>query len=126
MKTSELIWQDAQHQDLLAIVNTLKHSTDPDPALLDKLADYVAYHFSLEEKYMQLTNYPRAKEHIHAHRAFEDKINGMKRSKLIMQAGFKQHSFRKEVTDYLNDWLIKHVMGIDKDLEDHIMKSRFK
>ena len=50
----------------------------------------------------------------------------MKRSKLIMQAGVKEESFRKEVTDYLNDWLIKHVMGIDKELEDHIMNIKIQ
>lgn len=126
MKTSDLVWQDAQHQDLLALVDILKHSPDVGIEILDKLTDYVTHHFSLEERYMEITHYPQAAVHIRAHRAFENKINLMKQSPQILKHGFKDDTFRHEITDFLNDWLIKHVLGLDKELEQHVMQSGIK
>ena len=74
MKTSDLVWQDTQHQELLDILEKLKDSPDASYALMEKLEIYIAHHFSLEEKYMNLTAYPNAKTHIRLHRKFADKV----------------------------------------------------
>ncbi len=126
MKTSELIWQDAQHQDLLAMVESLKNSPDTGVEILDKLTDYVTYHFSMEERYMRATNFPDSDAHIRAHRNFEDKVKIMKSSPHIVEHGLRNNSFRNEIIGFLNDWLVKHVLGLDKKLEQHILNSDIK
>jgi hemerythrin len=126
MKTSELVWQDTQHQELLALVASLKDSPEIGVEILDKLTDYVTYHFSLEEQYMKVTNFPGSKVHIRAHRNFENKVNILKFSPKIIEHGFRDDEFRHEITEFLNDWLVKHVFGLDKELEKHVMESRIK
>jgi hemerythrin-like metal-binding protein len=126
MKSSELVWQDAQHQDLLALVASLKESPETGVEILDQLTTYFAYHFSLEERYMRATNFPDAKAHIRAHRNFEDKINIMKHSPHIIEFGLRSDDFRLEICSFLNDWLVEHIFGLDKQLEQHILKSHIK
>ncbi|MDJ0882427.1 MAG: hemerythrin family protein [Gammaproteobacteria bacterium] len=126
MKTSDLIWQDEQHQELLAIIDQLKQDPSVGHELMERLTDYVNHHFSLEEKYMELTGYPNMQAHVLAHKHFTEKIEKLKISPSIIDEGFKDPEFRAHITTYLSDWLISHVLGIDKELETHIMQSRFK
>lgn len=48
MKTGDLVWQDSQHQQLLALIEELKTSLENGHQILKKLAVYVDQHFSLE------------------------------------------------------------------------------
>ena len=123
MKTSDLVWQDTQHQALLDILEILKDSPEAGSALMEKLDIYIDHHFGLEEKYMRLTGYPDIKKHIGLHRKFADKVCELKQSKHIVKEGFRDDEFRKNIVDFLNNWLINHLMGIDKELEAHIMQS---
>lgn len=70
MKTSDLVWQDSQHQQLLALIEELKKSPENGYQVLERLAEYAEHHFSLEEKYMQLSGYPDIEKHIQLHRKF--------------------------------------------------------
>ena len=47
-KTSEIIWQDAQHQVLFEILDLLTEPT-ADRQVLQRLEDYIQTHFALEE-----------------------------------------------------------------------------
>ncbi len=126
MKTSELVWQDTQHQELLALVDSLKKSPESGLEILHQLTDYVTHHFSLEEHYMEATDYPDVIAHIRAHRDFEDTINSLKLNRQVIEQGFSDDKFRREVTDFLTDWLASHVFGLDKELEQHILESNIK
>jgi len=126
MKTSDLIWQDTQHQELLDILEVLKKSPEAGFELMDKLDIYIAHHFGLEEKYMHLTEYPNIEVHTGLHRKFADKIHELKQSKNIVEEGFRDNEFRKNIIEFLSSWLINHLMGIDKELEAHIMRSNIR
>jgi len=126
MKTSELIWQDSQHQNLLNIIDLLKNAQAPDIEIIEQLSTYVKDHFSLEEKYMKITGFPAQKAHIKAHRKFEEKIKNLLDSSSIIKLGLENERFKDEISSFLSHWLINHVMGMDKELEDHILKSKFK
>ncbi len=128
MKTSDLLWQDAQHQDLLQMIDELKHAPEAGIEILDRLSEYVAHHFSLEEKYMRESGFPRHKADIHmrAHRLFADKIETMHQSRSILAEGLKHDEFRQEISEFLNGWLTAHVLGLDKELEAHVLKSSIK
>ena len=115
-KTSELIWQDAQHQKLFEIIDSLK--TNPERSALDKLTDYVEQHFVLEEEYMAQLNFPGIDKHIQAHRNFEKKIE-----KMVVEQVIFDDKFASKLSDFLSLWLNNHILTIDKELEDFILKS---
>jgi len=118
-KTSDLIWQDSQHQELFRIVDSL--TTPEGRKALDRLKAYVDYHFAMEEAYMRELDYPGTEAHVRAHRAFENKVKEL----LAVQAIYDD-DFAQRLSEFLTDWLNNHTMGIDKDLEDFVLKSERK
>ena len=118
-KTSALIWQDTQHQQLFKIIDLL--NTDKSSSVIDKLTDYIDYHFRLEEEYMQELNYPKIESHIKAHHFFENRVN-----EYIKKDFINDDYYRQEFSKYLANWLTDHVYGIDKELEEFVLKSNKK
>ena len=70
-KTSELIWQDAQHQVLFEILDAIAEPGAGE-AVLRRLRDYTETHFTLEERYMELLDYPGIEVHRRAHDRFRE------------------------------------------------------
>lgn len=119
-KTSELIWQDTQHQKLFQILDLLK-SPGADREVLCRLEAYTEYHFELEEQYMLQLGFPGRDEHIVAHNRFRDEIGG------LLQGGEELDlQFRELIATFLTEWLSRHVFGIDKELEAFILRSCVK
>lgn len=116
-KTSELIWQDAQHQKLFELIDDI-NAHDIDSAVFKRLFDYAEQHFRLEEEYMQQLSYPDAEEHILAHDKFREELTIMMRD----SDNFDEH-FRQALTEFLTSWLKSHTFGIDKKLERFILDS---
>lgn len=116
-KTSELIWQDKQHQILLELIDQLNES-NVDDSVFRRLYDYAENHFMLEEEYMSILKYPGMADHVAAHNKFRFELNSMTQS-------FHSYdeSFRKALAEFLRGWLKSHIFGIDKQLEDFILKS---
>lgn len=119
-KTSELIWQDKQHQVLFELIDQINSST-LDISIFHRLHDYAENHFLLEEEYMRLLDYPEIDEHIEAHDKFRLELDSM------MQ-GFHSYDdvFRRALSEFLSQWLEAHVLEIDKKLENFILKSAYK
>jgi len=115
-KTSELIWQDVQHQELFKIIDSI--NTDLSLSVIDRLADYIHNHFYLEEEYMRELNYPKIETHIQAHQFFETRVN-----EYIKKDFITNEYYRQELSKYLASWLTDHIYGIDKDLEKFVLKS---
>lgn len=119
-KTSDIIWQDSQHQTLFRLIDQLReHEVDPD--VFVSLHRYAENHFSLEEEYMVEISYPYAREHIAAHNKFRKELKTM----------YEQHrdydeELRQALSLFLREWLMRHVMGIDKKLEEFILASDVK
>ena len=118
-KTSELIWQDEQHQELFRIIDSL--TTEDGRRALDRLRTYVDHHFSLEEAYMAQLNYPGTEAHIQAHRNFEKTVKDF-----LADQTFYDENFAKTLSAFATDWLTSHIMGIDKDFEAFVLKSERK
>ena len=72
-KTSELIWQDTQHQVLFEILELIGQP-DSGPDVVARLQQYTETHFSLEEQYMETLAYPGLQEHRRAHDRFREEI----------------------------------------------------
>ena len=119
-KTSELIWQDAQHQVLFQILDTIGQP-ESEADVLQQLQHYTETHFSLEERYMELLDFPGRDAHRQAHDQFRAEINKLMASDMEQDA-----NFRALISTYLTEWLSRHVFGIDKELETFIMASSAK
>jgi hemerythrin len=120
IKTSDLIWQDAQHQMLFSLIDEIK--VEPfDRSVIKRLKLYAEHHFSLEEIYMDSLDYPGIAAHIKAHDRFREELSAMVETEHIMNKVLQD-----SLSLFLSEWLKLHVLGIDKKLEAFILASAAK
>ena len=119
-KTSDLIWQDTQHQILFELIEELKsHSASPE--IFTKLTNFAENHFTLEEEYMRQLHYPNIEKHIAAHDRFRSELQVMTQNPSEFDI-----QMRETISIFLKEWLTRHIFGIDKDLEAFILNSNQK
>jgi len=119
-KTSELLWQDVQHQQLFEILELINHA-DSGPDIVLRLQQYTETHFTLEERYMEAVAYPGMDAHKRAHDVFRDEIA------TLLESGEEiDDCSRQVISTYLTEWLKRHVFGTDKELEAFILASAVK
>jgi hemerythrin len=70
---------------------------------------------------MKQLDYPDAAAHIQAHDRFRDELTA-----LIQADPDMSQAFQDALSDFLHKWLKIHVLGIDKKLEDFVLKSASK
>jgi hemerythrin-like metal-binding protein len=105
---------DAQHQKLFNLINDFyaglsnNSSTNNLKDLVKGMKEYTLTHFSNEESFMKLYNYPELQSHMEEHADFITKVNVLEEKlnngKLIV-------SF--EVTNFLKDWIKNHIKKTD-------------
>lgn len=78
--------------------------------ILNELKDYAAIHFRHEEEYMISIRYKRLISQKASHDEFIEKINSYD----LSEVDENQKGVMLELLDYLNDWLIHHIIGSDK------------
>lgn len=107
---------DNQHKRLFEIINELAEllninasKTDLN-AIIDKLMEYKKFHFATEEKYFKDFDYEKTDEHISSHRSFDNKIKEIK-----VRCGDDFYLLGYELIDFLEDWLIGHLMTADQE-----------
>ena len=116
-KTSDVIWQDTQHQMLFRLLDEVGH-TGRAEAVLHRLKFYAESHFGLEETYMELLDYPKREEHIRAHDRFRDELKTM-----INTPESRDIATRQIISTFLTEWLKRHIFGIDKELEAFLLEN---
>ncbi|MFV0478450.1 MAG: bacteriohemerythrin [Parahaliea sp.] len=116
-KTSRLIWQDTQHRRLFEILELLRQPETSRQAL-DQLKSYIDSHFALEEEYMRRLDYSDYESHTRAHRQFQKEIE-----ELCRYSESDSEDFLATASTFLTEWLTRHVMGVDKELEAAILAS---
>lgn len=119
-KTSDLIWQDTQHQMLFVLIEQIK-VVPFNREILVKLKFYAEHHFTLEETYMEELEYPGTSEHLKAHNRFREELESMMEIEMS-----ESLLLQNSLSDFLYKWLKLHVLGIDKKLEDYILNSSSK
>ncbi|MBF0184045.1 MAG: hemerythrin family protein [Magnetococcales bacterium] len=113
---------DDDHQRLVALLNGLisalneQASQETVGRLLDELVNYTAWHFRHEERLMQSYRYSQFIAHKRQH------------TQLIEQANQAHSLYRTEgnkvvmeVVALLKDWLINHVLIVDKSLAEYLV-----
>jgi hemerythrin len=107
---------DSHHKDLIRLLNeahenfVAKARQEATRIVIDRLVDYAQYHFSAEEKWMKIQNYPELIWHTAEHNAFWRQIFDFQAD---YNNGEKQLS--AEVLTYLRDWFENHVLTSDAD-----------
>jgi len=110
---------DNQHKRMFATINeligaiddnTLKENLD---GVINQLYQYKKYHFAVEEKYFKEFNYEETDEHIAEHKMFGERIDAIRKE-------FAGDSLKLafELVDYLEDWLIEHIMTVDQKYKE--------
>ena len=110
-KTSDVLWQDTQHQVLFKLLDQVGQP-DTGAAVLFKLRFYAESHFALEEIYMRKFAYPGRREHESAHNKFRAEL-----AQMLQEASDDDPVGRQIISTFLTEWLTRHVFGIDKQLE---------
>ena len=114
-KTSDIIWQDAQHQVLFETLDLIREP-DSGTEVWRNLQEYTENHFALEERYMELLSFPGRVAHTASHDRFRRELD-----ELVAAGGAQDALFRELVGTFLTQWLTRHVFGIDKDLEAFLL-----
>ena len=97
-----------------SLYEALKEGTNLEHVVktLKELRDYTRYHFKAEEKLMKQYRYIGLAEQKKQHQFFEKKIQNA-------QKAIKSKKSLNAVSDiliFLKDWLVKHIMVIDKNI----------
>ncbi len=113
---------DRQHKELVEIINSLFDAMkvakgyDLLEEVLNKLIDYVHYHFDTEETYFDKYEYPEAKTHKNEHRYFTEQVIDLKR--LFTEGKLTQNDGDTQLTvglwKLLKEWFVNHVLIFDK------------
>jgi hemerythrin len=115
---------DDQHKRLLDIINRLhdammnRGGQQVLGGLFGELVDYTVTHFQSEEKYMRGTSYPGYPQQKKQHDEFVQKANDLKKR---FESG--EPCISMQTMDFLKDWLVKHIQGMDKKYGDHFLKA---
>ncbi len=110
---------DREHQKLFEIADkayeTLMDDFIPDKydyivEILGELTDYATIHFEHEEEYMMSISYKKLFSHKAEHEEFIEKISSYNLSEIDE----RQKDVILGLLDFLNDWLIHHILENDK------------
>lgn len=105
---------DEQHKVFIGIINELYTAImeKKEKIILDdvfkQLVAYTQFHFQTEERYFDEFQYEGSEEHKAAHKKLCDQIAELE----TKREGIMENPF--ELMDFLEDWLVDHIMGMDK------------
>ena len=117
---------DEQHKKLVDLINQLgaisarQASTDELGAILTELANYTIYHFATEQKIMSEFGIDLAHQnaHVRAHDHFTAQVKVA--AKLLLERADISHRLVSPLLKYLTDWLVQHILGLDKRMAQEI------
>jgi hemerythrin-like metal-binding protein len=117
---------DMQHKKLISLINDLYQAMTSGKGKeeLDKifkeLFDYVKTHFFDEEKLMFVHHYEGYEAHKREHQKFSEQL---KKYKEKFDKGDRKIAI--EVSDFLKEWLVNHIMKTDQQYAPYL-KERIR
>ena len=106
---------DNQHKQFIQLICRLFKAIDERTTqkelgpILNELITFAKNHFQTEEKYFDKFNYENSKSHKNEHRKFKKKVSELKNK---YQNNEIEISY--ELVDFLEDWLVEHLMKQDQ------------
>lgn len=119
---------DSQHKLLVENLNTFLHSmmdgegVDKIKDMLDKLGDYVAFHFKDEEEYLESIAYPKLDEHKIIHKNFVEELGSL--AEVLIEQG-PSPDLAIVLQEKVALWLINHITVTDMDYR-HFFENKQK
>lgn len=110
---------DEQHRVFFGIINDLygsiieRKEREVLGDIFDQLIKYTEFHFESEERYFDEFHYEHATEHRAAHQSLTERLFKLKER---WEVGQLDNPY--EVMDFLEDWLVEHIMGMDRQYHD--------
>lgn len=117
---------DHQHQRLFAMINDLirnQHAAADSDAIADvvrRMTEYTDYHFKTEERIMMEYGYPDCPVQVREHAAFKTKA-----AQFCMDCVTGKRGLSAEILDYLQNWLINHILRSDLRFKDFLIRNGF-
>ncbi|MDA3899222.1 MAG: bacteriohemerythrin [Spirochaetes bacterium] len=116
---------DNDHKELIKLLETLQESYDTcldketTLEMFNKLEDYAAKHFSLEESIMDDLKYPFKSGHVRDHTYFATMVKKWRNDEKI-------ECKSQKLSQFLTEWLFEHILHHDMKLRDHIKQENHK
>ena len=114
---------DNQHKELVGMIGDLYESMVAHKSRevlaksFHRLDEYILSHFTTEEYYMQLYNYPSLEMHKQQHNEFTAQIGEFKKR---FSSGKAELTL--ELTKFLKEWLLSHIKTYDPLYVPHLKK----
>lgn len=108
---------DEHHKHLFDLLKKVyltcdhKDQTADSEAIINELVDYAAYHFAAEERLMDATGYYDTTEHKLEHQRFVERVAGFQRN-----LDENKQIYLIDLIGFLGNWLIHHIMEVDKKM----------
>ncbi len=112
---------DEQHQALVVAYNNLHgamkqgRGKDELGTTLVFLKDYTVQHFQMEEELMKTHAYPGTSRHQDLHRALVGQV-----ADVVTRFNAGQPVMTMQVMDFLEGWLVEHIMAEDYRLAEYL------
>lgn len=112
---------DRDHQKLFSLLNEMEYIFRAEVAskkgaiqsVLSELIDYTKYHFKREEILMEACDYPELENHKQVHEVLKEQVKHYLEGYRRDPSSFDLEKLR----NFLKDWLIDHIMVMDKRYE---------
>lgn len=113
-----IAWQDIQHRRIIEIISEINNNSHVDyMSIFAELTFYTKDHFDTEEQYMREFAYDKNESHIvEEHKAFVKKIGEISRKCLV------DNDLHSSLSSFLKDWLLNHILVVDKELAAFLLK----
>lgn len=118
---------DYQHKHMVEIINEVfrayikGENREVIGPILDKLSQYVVYHFTMEEVYFAMFDFYNKEEHIKEHNMFREKV-----VEFINKFKSNDANLTCDVMNFLKDWLHDHILESDLQYVDCFAKNGVK
>lgn len=122
---NKLVWDDKysvgvlvidnQHKEMFKTINELIETLEGMPTkeqvdkIIESLVAYKKFHFATEEKYFDEFGYEGSADHMAKHQEFSKKLET-----LMIESKGDSVDLAFKLVDFLEDWLIDHLMVTDQ------------
>ena len=119
-----IMWQDIQHRELIGNINSLRdaiidNEVDDELARIKIFLDsYISIHFSTEQRYMSMFEYPLCGEHLEEHSVFVGKIDELKKD-----SAAEGRLAAASLCYDLYEWFKSHILSNDMEMAAFLKKK---
>ncbi len=106
---------DDQHKELIRLINLLnesiilKNDNKISGEIINDLINFVEYHFSYEENLFLTHGFSESESHLKMHKYLKNQV-----LKIQYSYNFGKTDASAELLNLLKDWLINHLINVDK------------